>query len=186
MTHEIFYQTSKRLTIFLSLLLILPSNYTLAEESTGLSLAISVPIHDSQRTIQVGRQALPFHIVIENSSDNQINLWREWNFWGYFNLQFQLTNEEGHTWIVKKKEKEWEKNFPDFLSFKPQDKMVIEVTFNPNVWDNVLPLETKQSTIVSMIAIYESASSDDSRERKVWSGQAISSKKIYTLVRKSN
>ena len=167
----------------LGLLLILTSAYTTAGEQADLSLTIAVPIHNDQRTIQVGRQATRFHVIIENSSERQVNLWRERYSWGYFNLKFQITDEKGATWIARKKEKEWEKNFPSFVSVDPRDKMVIDVTFNPDIWENVLPPNTEQSTTVSMIAIYESEDSEDTRKRGIWSGRLVSDKREYTLLR---
>ena len=186
MTHEILYKIGRWwLLVPLCLLLILTSGYAAAEKAE-LSLTIALPIHNGQRTIQVGRQAARFHVIIENSSERQVNLWREWYSWGYFNLKFLMTDESGATWIAKKKEKEWEKNFPDFLSVDPSDKMVIDVTFDPDVWENVLPPGTEQSTTVSMIAIYESEDSEDARKRGIWSGRLVSDKRDYTLMRQSD
>ena len=166
--------------------LILTSAFTAAGEQIDLTLSIAVPISNGQRTIQVGRQTTRFHVIIENSSERQVNLWREWYSWGYFNLKFQITDEKGVTWIARKKEKEWEKNFPDFVSVDPRDKMVIDVTFSPDIWENVLPPDTEQSTTVSMIAIYESEDSEDARKRGIWSGLLVSDKRKYTLLRQSD
>jgi hypothetical protein len=174
------------LIVPLSLLLILTSAYSAGRERADLSLTIAVPIHNGQRTIQVGRQATRFHVVIENLSKLQVKLWRERYSWGYFNLKFQITNDKGVTWIAKKKEIEWEKNFPDFVSVDPSDKMVIDVTFNPDIWENVLPPDTEKSTTVSMSAIYESEDSEYAKKRDIWFGRLVSDKREYTLLRQSD
>lgn len=187
MTHETSYKMGRRwLMVPLGLLLILALVYTAEGKRADLSLTIAVPIHNGQRTIQVGRQAPRFHVIIENLSERQVNLWREWYSWGYFNLKFQITDEKGVMWIAKKKEKEWEKNFPDFVSVDSRDKMVIDVTFNPDIWENVLPPDTEKSTTVSMIAIYESEDSEEARKRGIWSGRLVSDKREYTLLRQSD
>lgn len=170
----------------LGLLLILASAYSAAGEQADISLRIAVPVENGQRTIQVGRQATPFQVIIENISGSRVNLWREWCSWGYFNLKFQITDETGVTWIVKKKEKEWEKNFPDFVAIDPGGKMVIDVTLNPDVWENIVPPGTKQSTTVSMFAIYESEDSKDAIKEEIWSGRLVSDEKKYTLIRQSD
>jgi hypothetical protein len=182
----LFKMGSWWLIVSLGLPLILTSAYTKAGEQADLSLTVAVPIHNGQRTIQVGRQATIFHVIIENSSEHQVNLWREWSSWGYYNLKFQFTNEKGATWIARKKEKEWEKNFPDFVSVDPRDKMVTNVTFTPDIWENVLPPDTELSTTVTMIAIYESEDSEDARKRGVWSGRLVSDKREYILLRQSD
>ena len=174
------------LTGSLGLLLILASVYSAAEEQEALSLTVAVPVENGQRTIQVGRQATGFQVIIANTSERRVNLWREWCSWGYSNLKFQITDEAGATWVVRKKEKEWEKNFPDFVSIEPGNKMVIDVTFDPDVWENIIPPGTKQSTVVSMTAIYESEDSGDSRKKDVWSGRLVSEEGKYTLLRQSD
>gem|GEM_PF-4742368 len=40
-------------------------------------------------------------------------------------MRFRLTDENGTTWIVKKKEKDWEKNFPDFVTIDPRGELII-------------------------------------------------------------
>jgi hypothetical protein len=174
------------LVVSFGLLLILASAYTIAGNQADLFLTVEVPIHNGQRTIQVGRQASLFHVVIENSSEHQINLWREWCSWGYFNLKFQITDEKGATWIVRKKEKEWDKNFPDFVSINPSDKMVIDVTLNSDIWENILPHDIELSTTVSMIAIYDGENSEDARKRGIWSGKLVSEKREYILLQQND
>lgn len=183
MTHETSYNMGRWwLMMPLGLLLILTPAYATERDRTDLSLTIAVPVHNGQRTIQVGHQARRFHVIIENLSERQVSLWQEWNSWGHFNLKFQITDDKGVTWIAMKKEKEWEKNFPGFVSVDPKDKIVIDVTFSPDVWENVFPTDAEKSTTVSMRAIYESEDSEDARKKGVWSGRLVSDKKEYTLV----
>lgn len=174
------------LLVLFGLFLILVSAYAAEREQADLSLTIAVPVHDGQGTIQVGRQATRFNVIIENLSEHQINLWQEWCSWGYFNLKFQFTDKKGTMWIAKKKEKEWEKNFPDFVSIGPRDKLVIDVMFNPDIWKNVLPPDVGKFTTVSIVAIYESKDSDHAKKREVWSGRLVSNKREYTLVRQND
>jgi len=171
------------LLVSLGLLLTFASACAAKGELPNLSLMIAVPIHDGQRTIEVGRRATHFNVIIRNLSEHRVNLWREWCSWGYFNLSFRFTAENGTKWIAKKKEKDWEKNFPDFVAVDPRGELVIDVTFDPDIWDNVLPLDTGRSTTVSMVAIYQSENSDDTKERGVWSGRLVSDEREYKLVR---
>lgn len=187
MTHERSSKMGRQsLLVPLGLLLTFASACTAKGELPNLSLMIMVPIHDGQRTIEVGHRAAHFNVIVKNLSEHRLNLWREWCSWGYFNLSFRLTDENGITWIAKKKEKDWEKNFPDFVIVDPRDELVIDVTFDPDIWDNVLPLDAGRSMTVSMVAIYQSENSDDAKERGVWSGRLVSDEREYTLVRQNN
>lgn len=186
MTHETLYKTGRRCSLVpLGLLLILTSAYA-DEEHADLSLTVAVPIHNGERTIQVGSQALRFQVIIENLSPHPVNLWRERYSWGYYNLQFQITDEKGVTWIATKKEKEWNKNFPDFGSIDPRGKRVMDVTFSPDIWKNLPRADAEKPMTISMIAIYESEDSEDARKRGVWSGRLVSDKSEYTLLRPSD
>lgn len=187
MTHKTSYKMGRWwLMLPLGLLLVLTSVYAAERGQADLSLTIAVPIHNGQRIIHVGREAPRFQVIIENLSEHQVNMWREQYSWGYFNLKFQITDEKGAMWIVKKEEKEWEKNFPSFVSVDSRDKMIIDVTFNPDIWENVLPPDTEKSTTVSIIAIYESERSEEARKKGVWSGRLVSEKRKYTLLRQSD
>lgn len=185
MTHERSSKMGRQsLLVLVGLLLTFASACAVKGGLPNLSLMIAVPIHDGQRTIEVGRRATHFNVIIKNLSEHRVNLWREWCSWGYFNLSFQLTDENGTTWIAKKKEKDWGKNF-DSMTVDPSDELVIDVTFDPDIWDNVLPLDAGRSTTVSMVAIYQSENSDDAKERGVW-GRLVSDKREYTLVRRND
>ena len=50
---------------------------------------------ETGRAIQLYRPSQHFHVVVTNVSDESVRLWREWCSWGYFNLSFRVTDEEG-------------------------------------------------------------------------------------------
>jgi hypothetical protein len=54
-----------------------------------------------------------FYVVVTNTSESPVRLWREWCSWGYFNLSFVVTDERGKTTTVTKKPRGWDHNFPD-------------------------------------------------------------------------
>lgn len=174
------------LAVFLGLLFVFIIRSAVAKEDQDMSLKISIPMHNSERTIQIGKQATPFQVRIENVSSDQINLWRESNSWGYFNLKFQIVDKDGHTWTVRKKEIVWEKNSPSFISLEPGGKMVIDVTLDPVIWENVLLPHTETLTNFSMTAVYESENSNAASERNIWSGRVVSDDKNYTFLQQND
>jgi len=124
-----------------------------------------------------------FSVVLTNIGKDTIRLWRESCSWGYFNLSFEVQYPGGKQVLVTRKQRVWEKNYPDWMIIPPGDHLVIEVTFDPNIWQNSpLPAPGQQQT-VSLRAVYESADSKEAKANKVWSGRAVSPANTYTLFR---
>lgn len=78
---------------------------------------------------------LHFHAVLTNVSDVEQKLWNENCSQGYGKLAFQITDENGVTTTVKKKDfVVWEKNFPDWFTLKPKEQVIYDVYFLPDTW----------------------------------------------------
>jgi hypothetical protein len=124
-----------------------------------------------------------FAVVLTNVGKNPIRLWREWCSWGYFNLSFEAKDQNGAAFIVTKKPREWNKNYPDWMIIPSGDHMVIEVTFDGATWQNAPTPETGQQRIVSLRAVYESVDSQEAKTNEVWTGKVLSPENTYTLFR---
>lgn len=157
--------------------------YAAQDDHVPVSVSIAVPVRHGKRSIEMHRPEAHFHVVLKNISTHDVSLWREWCSWGYFNLIFEVTDSTGKTVVVKKKQRGWNKNFPDFATIDPNGHFVIDVTFDPEVWENAPLPEKGKSHTVSMKAIYEIAESDHAKESKVWIGRVVSEKKEYTIWR---
>jgi hypothetical protein len=172
------------LSVFLVAIVALEAvGITAQDDQSPFSVAIAVPTRFGKRSIELYRPEQHFHVVLTNISKHDVSVWREWCSWGYFNLSFEVTDSEGKTVVVKKKQRGWGKNYPDFATIDPNGNFVIDVTFDPEVWENPpLPEEGKSQTL-SIRAIYESAECGEAKESKVWTGRAVSEKKEYTIWR---
>jgi hypothetical protein len=69
------------------------------------------------------------------------------------------------------------------MTIPPGDHLVIEVTFDPDIWQSSpLPAPGRQRTI-SLRAVYESGATKEAKANQVWSGKAVSPTSTYTLIR---
>jgi hypothetical protein len=106
-------------------------------------------------------------VVITNASNQPLRLWNEWCSWGYFNLSFQVTDENGKTGTVKKTSPIFEPNVPSWSVLQPGDHQVIEVSFDPRTWlDPVLP-EARKYREVKMMAVFEVPEDKETKENNI-------------------
>ena len=147
----------------------------------GLSISVAVPVHLENRTIDLLAPNAHFHVLISNTSKIDLNLWREWCSWGYFNLSFEIIDDKGKSWIVKKRDRPWSKNFPDFATLASNQSLVLDVNFNPKIWLNLPPSSKSKSQIISMRVIYNSSESDQSKKLKIWSGKITSPSQEFII-----
>lgn len=150
-------------------------------EKPALAVAIAIPINHNQRSIHLGTKQ-PFHVVVTNTSDKPLKLWREWCSWGYFNLTFEIDDGTGKVVTLKKKPRGWDKNYPDFQVLEAGDHHVIPVTFDANVWE--LPFAKaadNKPRQVKMRAVYEIQPDAHSKELGVWTGTVRSAYQTYAI-----
>jgi hypothetical protein len=151
------------------------------DRKPALSITIAVPINHNHRSIHLGAKQ-PFHIVVKNTADKSVNLWREWCSWGYFNMTFEIDDGAGRVVTIKKKPRDWTKNYPDWQTLRPGDYFVIPVEFDTNVWE--LPMAKQpgdKPREVRMRAVYEVNPDATSGELSVWTGAVRSAYETYAI-----
>jgi hypothetical protein len=156
-----------------------------AEEtsSSGLTVRI-VPTakrHDVG-AIDLTRLEDHFHVVLTNTSTKPIRIWREWCSWGYFGLSFEAQDRAGKTIRISKKQRGWDKNYPDWLELAPGEPAVIDVNLDPANWE-ASPLSggSPWETRLRMKAVYEINRDEYSDKNMVWTGHAVSAELEYRL-----
>lgn len=70
-------------------------------------------------------------VIIRNGSDSVINIFQNWNSWGYYNFHFEIETDDS-LYIVKRTKNTWWKNFPSYHSINPGQSLV----FNFNLKDS--------------------------------------------------
>ena len=154
-------------------------------QAEPLSIRI-VPTSHRERTgraIQLYGPGRHFHVVVTNTSRLPVRLWRDWCSWGYFNLSFAATDQAGRSFVVSKKPRGWDKNYPDWDIVPPGDHMVLEVSFDASTWENDPMPEAGKSRTIKMKAIYEVLQDEESMKHGVWKGRISSPEETYTLYR---
>lgn len=158
------------------------SNDDAAREQPAPPLAIRiVPSSYQEKTGRVLQRR--FHVVITNVSGQPVRLWKEWCSWGYFNLSFVVTGRDGKTFVVKRKPRGWDKNYPDWAIVPPGDHRVFDVSFEDSTWENVPVPPASRLGRVRMKAVYEVPEDEQTRKHRVWTGQAASPEEAYAIYR---
>lgn len=153
-------------------------------KNEAISVSIAIPEHHMHRSLN---EYDHFHVIVTNKTDKPIRLWTDRFSWGYDNLSFEITGDDGKVTKVTKKPRGWRKNYPDWLSLGPGESYVLNVDFfsevGQGIWDNV-PKPTKTSTtkrLIKLRAVYEVMPDDESRRLGVWSGKVVSPVKTYAI-----
>ena len=135
------------------------------------------------RAITLWQPGQRFHVVVTNVSARPVRLWREWCGWGYHALSFQVVDDKGKPFVVRKKQRAWRKNFPDWTELGPGDPLVLEVDFDESLWQDPPLPQQDRSRKVKMRAVYEVTPDGESRAAGVWTGTVTSPENEYTIYR---
>jgi len=119
-------------------------------------LSIDVVPEGSKQTGQYIILNTPFSVVLTNTSNHDLLLWKDWCSDGYFNLSFEFTDKDGKIIKVTKDPlRYWSRNFPDGFVVKPGRHFVLSVTLVSNdkgadKWINTKSLQN----VMVMKAVY--------------------------------
>lgn len=149
-----------------------------AESDVAISLAI--PLHNGERRVEYRDGCLHFAVVVTNTSKKPVRIWRDWCSWGYYGLEFEITDASGHKSTAKKKPAEFTRNFPDWWTLEAGETLVIDVDFSADHWEG-FPKPENGSQTVTMRAIFKFEPDVESRKNHVWTGQASSKPERVTF-----
>jgi hypothetical protein len=166
---------------FLLIAMAIASTAAAAEPGLEVSIAVS-KMDNGERVLRYSAKDKPhFDVVVTNISNQPQRIWREWCSWGYFDLDFELTDQGGKTWKAKKKPANWTRNFPSYQILEPHDSLVIEVEFaNPDTWEG-FPHLTGDSQTLKMRAFFEIHPDEETKKFSVWTGRVTSQFEDYTF-----
>jgi hypothetical protein len=136
-----------------------------------------------ERTLTLPDAAQHFYVVLTNVGARPLRLWREWCSFGYYNLSFEVTDEQGKIIKVTKKPRAWDKNYPDWTLVPPGDHLVFEVTLDESTWQPALLPPHNQQAALLLRAVFEIPDDRDSKRYSVWTGRVTSSVDAYTIYR---
>ncbi|WBA44241.1 hypothetical protein [Hymenobacter canadensis] len=124
-----------------------------------------------------------FHVLLTNTSTAPINLFEEWNSFGYYGLSFEITYPDGRIVRVGKAIRGWDKNFPSTITIEPGGYYVFNVTFKPDQWENspLLKRPTTRGIPCRMRAIYSIEADQYSRGEHAWTGKITTAERPYII-----
>jgi len=154
-----------------------------ANAPASITVEISSPEHFRRRVLAIDQG---FLVVVNNVSAAPVRVWRDWCSWGYQQLSFEITDDAGHSWTVRRKEHEFFKNYPDYWTLGPGEPLVLSIALTTDLWESPesgggLPIADLKGKAVTMRAIFAASEDDQSRENSVWNGRVNSTARIYEL-----
>ena len=116
------------------------------ENSRELEIEISVPQTRSKRNITLSKPDWHFHVLVTNTTGKPVELWEEWNSWGYYALSFEVVGPSGKRMTVKKKERGWTKNFPSVFVIDHGETVPLDVYWSEEIWEGIPVCEGVSNT----------------------------------------
>jgi hypothetical protein len=126
---------------------IVPTDVT--EEAAGITLNELTP---------------EFHVILRNTSEHPLKIWKERCSAGWFNLSFRIKRTDGTTFEIRKAGRGWTWNGPDPYLVFPKRSFVWSVKFGK---DWILPTDLKVPTPVQMTAVFEEEQDGDLKKGMV-------------------
>jgi len=154
------------------------------------SISIAIPSRDTKNAsvyqnhwINLHREGTHFHVVITNISAKPQRLWKTWNSWGWYNLTFEISDNQGNILhALKKKPRGWTKNYPSFVRLNPGEYFIIDVYLKKSDWElSFLDKEKEGNFEINLKTIYEISEDKETKEYNIWTGKIESEIGKYTL-----
>lgn len=166
----------KKGVIYLFILLF--SCLTLSAQEWEMEIIVPISNPAGERVIALDRYPR-FHILMKNVSPETLKLWKDWNTWGFFNLQMSWEAGGQMHSIQKKTPNAWNGDFPDFWVIPAGETLILEVDMSTGEWEGIPDLygERIEATVS---ATYENKTDGLARKFGIWVGK-VSSKEIEVV-----
>lgn len=172
-------------TVWLALALMLPAEVIGKDADADLAVRIVPNDFYSEKLGRSIERNEHFHVVLTNQTRRSLRLWKEWCSWGYFNLSFEVHDEDGRVTKMTKAPSGWDRNFPDWIILAPGDHFVIDVKLDESVWQGIpapsAPKRPPVPRVVRLKAIFEIRTDEEAVRNAVWTGRAASTEDSYNL-----
>jgi hypothetical protein len=154
-----------------------------AQVPQSLTVEIACPEHFHRRVLAPEQG---FLVVVTNTSKEPVRVWRDWCSWGYQQLTFEITDDAGKSWVIRRKDHGFFKNYPDFWTLGAGEPLVLSIALKADLWESdragdSLPVADLKGKAVTIRALFAAAEDDASRENKVWTGKIASAPRVYEL-----
>jgi len=147
------------ITLLLSLC-VLASNAVRAQ-SAKLSLATIEGYYFDEETNAIGARwkdktpaPVDFVVLIENTSNRDIGIYRQWNSDGYFSIHFVVEGPNGKQTVIEKEERGWNYNFPECFRLRPGMTHAVPIALTSKKWKGVEALSAKGARLKAVFQQY--------------------------------
>ena len=183
-----------RIRLLIALLLVFGQR---ANASEALQVALSIPAAEGQNGSLTGDNGLAlfygpstktihFYVLITNGSPTIQRLWIDGMAWGYDNLSFELTDEEGHKMTATRPLTGFTVNVPAWWVLAPGETHVFEIYFvDPESWTGFPSLAAGERRAYSLRAVYKVNKSPESERHGIWTGD-LASDPVRVIFHNSN
>lgn len=139
------------------------------DDAKTLSVSIAVPKRQSERAIDLRQPGSHFNVVITNKTDGDLRLWETLNSWGYFNLSFDVLDDDGKVvGSISKKPRGWTVNGPTWLTLEPGGHFTLEIDFDPEIWIWRTDVGGNKPAFIPFLAMANTTPEFDSKLRAVF------------------
>jgi len=119
-------------------------------------------------------------VILRNISEKPQRIWKESNSWGYSVLYFEVVDEKSGKNYIRKKPKNWRKNFPEFLTIDAGQSLVYNISFMNEDWDIFSSFfKLKNFNIQAILDIPEDS---QAKQYGVWTGTAKSNVLKFEII----
>lgn len=127
-------------------LCVLGSQEAQAQSAIRLSLANSegyYAVGSSLDSRDVAKEPVRFLVLLENTSNHDIGIYRQWNSWGYYAIHFVVEGADGTQAVIKKGLRAWSRNYPDCFWLAPGITHAFPICFTSDEWNGLEALSAK-------------------------------------------
>ena len=93
-------------------------------QNSKIEIELSIPHGDSLKYLGLHCEGNPIYVIIHNKTDSIIHFYQDWNSWGYYNTEFEITTYDS-IYRIKRGSHVWWKNFPSYYSINPNQSLVL-------------------------------------------------------------
>ncbi|MEM7375420.1 MAG: hypothetical protein AAF587_42895 [Bacteroidota bacterium] len=168
---------SRLLISLIALLWVVP---LLSQSPFDIELVVPISTPEGKREIAMDRYPR-IHVLLINRSEDQQRIWKDWNTWGYFNLQLNWINNN-KTYAIRRQPPEvWDGDFPDFWVVEAGETLVLEIDLTSGQWDGFPDLYGDMIE-ARMTATYQNKPDPLAQEFDIWVGKLVS-KEVQVVFR---
>lgn len=92
------------------------------------------PVDDPEEAPFKKDQKPEFYVLLENTSDKPVGIYKQWSSWGYYSINFVVEEADGSIKKLGKRGRDWDKNVPDFYELPPGKSHAVPINLSAKAW----------------------------------------------------